>query len=260
MPAVQYQPPPQAPQPPPVQVPPPIQAPPPVAQPVAESPACAIACRSVARLHRACRSAPRSSTAPPRCARKRPCRRRLRAATTRAPGTRRGSSPSVAEPLPTSFVTRQATPAPAAAAGSAYVTAHLAALARAERAKSPPRGPIPERREDTSAWASDFQELIPREQTEMLPRPAASVPAPQRAASERRVVAPGSQGRARAGVAKSLQRCGIGEELAHELIDAAGAHALRSRLGRVLYRRCARHLPSGYRSRRRWPPRARQSS
>jgi flagellar biosynthesis GTPase FlhF len=40
------------------------------------------------------------------------------------------------------------------------------------------------------------------------------------------VVAPGSQARARAGVAKSLQRCGISEELAHELIDAAGAHAL----------------------------------
>jgi flagellar biosynthesis GTPase FlhF len=137
-----------------------------------------------------------------------------------SPATAASSSPTVAEPLPTPFYTRQATPAPAAAAGSAYVTAHLAALARAERAKSQPRGPVPERREGSSAWATDFQELIPREQTELFPRPAARAP------SERRVVAPGSQARARAGVAKSLQRCGIGEELAHELIDAAGAHAL----------------------------------
>ncbi len=139
-----------------------------------------------------------------------------------APAT--SSPPAVAEPLPTPFYTRQAMPAPAAAAGSAYVTAHLAALARAERAKSPPRGSSTERREESSAWATDFQELIPREQTELFPPPAGA--APERAPSERRVVAPGSQARARAGVAKSLQRCGISEELAHELIDAASAHAL----------------------------------
>jgi flagellar biosynthesis GTPase FlhF len=143
------------------------------------------------------------------------------------PAAAPSSAPAVAEPLPTPFYTRQAMPAPAAAAGSAYVTAHLAALARAERAKSPPRGSIPER-EDSSAWATDFQELIPREQAELFPRPAAAAAAraPERAPSERRVVAPGSQARARAGVAKSLQRCGISEELAHELIDAASAHAL----------------------------------
>ncbi|MGD1055911.1 MAG: hypothetical protein ABR992_00710 [Solirubrobacteraceae bacterium] len=141
-----------------------------------------------------------------------------------APAT--SSPPAVAEPLPTPFYTRQAMPAPAAAAGSAYVTAHLAALARAERAKSPPRGSSTERREESSAWATDFQELIPREQTELFPQPAGAAPAPVRAPSERRVVAPGSQARARAGVAKSLQRCGISEELAHELIDAASAHAL----------------------------------
>jgi hypothetical protein len=142
------------------------------------------------------------------------------------PTTTASSPPPMAEPLPTPFYTRQATPAPAAAAGSAYVTAHLAALARAERAKSPPRGSIPERREESSGWATDFQELIPREQTELFARPAGASPARGRAPSERRVVAPGSQARARAGVAKNLQRCGIGEELAHELIDAASAHAL----------------------------------
>jgi hypothetical protein len=222
-----YAPQPRAPQ------PPPVQASPPVAQPVAEShpaspPAAApfaspslpqrptFEYRSAAMGPQtpappAFVPAPPAFVPPPRPA---------------TPAAAAGSSPTVAEPLPSPFYTREAMPAPAAAGGSAYVTAHLAALARAERAKSPPRGPIPERGEDRSAWASDFQELIPREQTEMFPRPAASVPAPQRAVSERRVVAPGSQGRARAGVAKSLQRCGIGEELAHELIDAAGAHAL----------------------------------
>ena len=224
MPAAEYQPAPQ---------PPPVQAPlPPVVQPVAES-----------------QPAPVSHPAPPPVAApvapsmpQRPTFE-YRSAAMRpqppvppafvpppqppSPGTAAASpSPAVAEPPPTPFYTRQATPAPAAAAGSAYVTAHLAALARAERAKSPPRGPIPERREASSAWATDFQELIPREQTELFPRPATSAVEPERRASERRVVAPGSQARARAGVAKSLQRCGIGEELAHELIDAASAHAL----------------------------------
>ena len=220
MPAVQYQPPSQAP---PRQAPqpPPVQAPP-VAQPVAESPPVPppAAAPPVAPSlpprptfeYRSAAMRPQTPVPPAFVQPPRPT----------TPATAESSSPTVAEPLPTPFYTRQATPAPAAAAGSAYVTAHLAALARAERAKSP----IPERHEDTSAWASNFQELIPREQTEMFPRPAASVPAPKRAASERRVVAPGSQVRARAGVAKSLQRCGIGEELAHELIDAAGAHAL----------------------------------
>jgi flagellar biosynthesis GTPase FlhF len=227
MPAVQYQ---QAPQTPPLptQAPPlPVQAPPPVAQPVAESqpppPLPAEAPPVPSSLpqrptfeYRSAAMRPQTPVPPALVQPPRPT----------TPAAAASSSPTVAEPLPSPFYTRQATPAPAAAAGSAYVTAHLAALARAERAKGPPRGPIPERREDTSAWASDFQELIPREQTETFPRPAASVPAQQRAASERRVVAPGSQGRARAGVAKSLQRCGISEELAHELIDAAGAHAL----------------------------------
>jgi flagellar biosynthesis GTPase FlhF len=148
------------------------------------------------------------------------------AAAPAAPATAAGFPPTVTEPLPSPFYTREAVPAPAGAGGSAYVTAHLAALARAERAKSPPRGAGPERREERPTWATDFQELLPREQTELFPRPATAAAGAERAASERRVVAPGSQARARAGVARSLQRCGIGEQLAHELIDAASAHAL----------------------------------
>jgi flagellar biosynthesis GTPase FlhF len=152
---------------------------------------------------------------------------------------------AAAEPALTPFYTRQATPAPAAAAGSAYVTAHLAALARAERAKSPPRESLPERREDSSTWAADFQELIPREQPELFGPPSGSVP--QRPASERRVVAPGSHARARAGVARSLQRCGIGEELTRELIDGASAHALalapRSGLAQAVRTTLAQRIP-----------------
>jgi hypothetical protein len=101
--------------------------------------------------------------------------------------------------------------------GSAYVTAHLAALARADReAPAPPR---------------DFQELIPRG----LPEPFPPAPAaeeypvrPPRAPSERRVVAPGShaRARARASVEKGLRRFGISEELAQDLIDGARAHNL----------------------------------
>jgi hypothetical protein len=128
-------------------------------------------------------------------------------------------------PAPAPFYTREAT-TPSAGAGSAYVTAHLAALARADRSKIPPRGSIPERRDDAVAWSADFQELIPSDVPEIFPSAVERVAAPQRAMSERRVVAPGSTARARAGVAKSLQRCGIGEELASELIDGASAHAL----------------------------------
>ena len=155
--------------------------------------------------------------------------------------------PATAEPA-TPFYTRQATPAPAPGAGSAYVTAHLAALARADRAKLPPRSSISERREDASAWATDFQELIPREQPELFPpAAAAAASAARRSADERRVVAPGSHARARAGVARSLQRCGIGEELARELIDGASAHALalapRSGLAQAVRTTLAQRIP-----------------
>jgi hypothetical protein len=122
--------------------------------------------------------------------------------------------------------------APAGAAGSAYVTAHLAALARADRAKSPPRPSIAERRAALAPRGLDFrqqgidEELGLGDTQESFAPAAERAPAPPWAASERREVAPGSQGRARAGVARSLQRLGIGEELVGELIDSASAHAL----------------------------------
>jgi flagellar biosynthesis GTPase FlhF len=143
--------------------------------------------------------------------------------------------------------------APAADSGSAYVTAHLAALARAGRATSapaprertsalPPRPFPPERAPEPApwevelpaAWSADAREAGVREAASQpfaaaLARPAQAParPAQPRAApEERRVVAPGSHARARAGVTRSLKRCGIGEELAQELIDGAAAHAL----------------------------------
>jgi hypothetical protein len=136
-------------------------------------------------------------------------------------------------PAPSPFFTR----APATSAGgSAYVTAHLAALARAGRSQviQPPL--VPERMRETPV---DFQELIPRE----IPRPYTPTPAfvpeppvspappapvqqaPPRA-FERRTVAPGSHARARAGVEKGLRRFGISEEFAGELIDTAATHVL----------------------------------
>jgi flagellar biosynthesis GTPase FlhF len=121
---------------------------------------------------------------------------------------------------------------PAAGAGSAYVTAHLAALARADRAKIPPRPSISERRGVAAPRGLDFRQqgadeaLSLGEEQEPFAPAAERAPAPPWAASERREVAPGSQGRARAGVTRSLQRLGIGEELTNELIDSASAHAL----------------------------------
>jgi flagellar biosynthesis GTPase FlhF len=116
-------------------------------------------------------------------------------------------------------------------AGGAYVTAHLAALARAR-----PLPPIPERRAPVAPPSVDFHELIPRELShggftetpmgavrEQLESPQAR-PAPR--TFERRTVAPGSQSRARAGVEKSLRRFGVSEELAGQLIDSASAHVL----------------------------------
>jgi flagellar biosynthesis GTPase FlhF len=126
-------------------------------------------------------------------------------------------SPAAAPPPP--FYTRA--PASSPDYGSAYVTAHLAALARAERNQPVvPRAPL--------ASGVDFQEWMPREsapppaRTEYVPVP----PAPVAPAPERRTVAPGSGARARAGVERSLCRLGISEELAAELIDGATAHVL----------------------------------
>jgi flagellar biosynthesis GTPase FlhF len=159
-------------------------------------------------------------------------------------------SPPVA---PTPFYAREAA-APSAGGGSAYVTAHLAALARADRTKLPPRAPAPTRRGEPPTWSTDFSEpgtaqglrsadvpelfpaaparartpvqRAPVERVAVERAPVQRPPAPPWASSERREVAPGSHSRARAGVARSLQRAGIGEELTRELLDGASAHAL----------------------------------
>jgi len=134
-----------------------------------------------------------------------------------------------------------APPEPVFAQGSAYVTAHLAALARAERSVPPPLVPeappssVPgppfvagPARRPLADEPVDFHELIPQQTR----RPAAPIaPPPQadwtaRAPAERRTVQPGSHARARAGVEKGLARYGVGEQLAGELIDMALAHAL----------------------------------
>ena len=118
--------------------------------------------------------------------------------------------------------------------GSAYVTAHLAALARENRARLAERQRplvVEPHREVPPAPAQprvDFHELIP-EPPQLPPEPE-----PQRfedwrsarGAPERRTVGPGSQGRARAGVEKGLRRYGISERMISELIDAATAHVL----------------------------------
>jgi hypothetical protein len=150
-----------------------------------------------------------------------------------APVRPNGSS-SAPGATPHPFFTReQAAPSPRA--GSAYVTAHLAALARANPAKLAPSPPAARRAVEPAPWspsfphAADGREPGPLEAPELFPATAASVggaSTPPWSPGERREVAPGSQGRARAGVARSLRRCGIGEELAEELLDSASAHAL----------------------------------
>jgi flagellar biosynthesis GTPase FlhF len=155
------------------------------------------------------------------------------------------SSPVPSPPVASPFYSREA--AAPAATGSAYVTAHLAALARADRARTPPRASIPQRREDEPGWTPAFEELAASGAGESYP-PARERPAPpRRVASERRVVAPGSHSRARAGVSKTLQRCGISEQLADELIDGASAHALalapRSGLAQAVRATLAQRIP-----------------
>jgi flagellar biosynthesis protein FlhF len=138
------------------------------------------------------------------------------------------AAPAPPAPAPPSPVhAREAAGSPAF--GSAYVTAHLAALARA----GPPPPPEPHRGPPASL---DFEELIPRDLPAPLPplpprrAPVEYVPTPRAAepprAPERRSVAPGSHARARAGVEKSLFRLGVSEALAHELIATASAHTL----------------------------------
>ncbi len=169
----------------------------------------------------------------------------------------RTSSAPVSTPAQAPFFTRE--PAASPAGGSAYVTAHLAALARAERSQISHPPLVPEAPRAPAPPAMDFQELIPRD----IPRPyapspafAAEPPPPPPPAPlreelprtfERRTVAPGSHARARAGVEKSLRRYGIGEELAQELIDAAAAHALpfapRAGLAQAVRTTLAQRIP-----------------
>ncbi len=155
-------------------------------------------------------------------------------------------------PAPSPFAPREPA-APGPGAGSAYVTAHLAALARADRAQVPPRPSISERRSVAPQRALDFphagagDELPSGGAPESFATAAERASAPPWAASERREVAPGSQGRARAGVARSLQRLGIGEELTRELIDSASAHALalapRAGLAQAVRATLAQRIP-----------------
>jgi hypothetical protein len=161
-----------------------------------------------------------------------------------------GSSVPPGSSAPPPFYTRE--PATQSRAGSAYVTAHLAALARADRAKIPPRAPAAPRGEPTPR-SSEFPDpgaqhgLRPAAVPAPFAPSAQPAPTPRWAAGERREVAPGSQGRARAGVARSLRRCGIGEELANELIDGAGAHALalapRAGLAQAVRATLAQRIP-----------------
>jgi flagellar biosynthesis GTPase FlhF len=147
--------------------------------------------------------------------------------------------------------------------GGPYVTAHLAALARAGAPPPaftlPPRA-APERRLRPPEPV-DFQDLLPRELAPLEPsrrafepaRPAfeAASPAFEAAAprprAEQRTVAPGSHARARAGVQRSLRRFGVSEELALELIEAAVAHTLplapRSGLAKAVRLSFAERIP-----------------
>jgi len=161
------------------------------------------------------------------------------------PTPRAGLAPE-APPGPLPFQPRQPSGPPAT--GSAYVTAHLAALARADRSGVVQRESPPERPREPQPPAVDFHELIPLEEPEpFAPSAAEWEPAPRRPAPERRTVAPGSHARARAGVEKSLRRYGISEELAGELMDGAAAHTLplapRSGLAQAVRTTLAQRIP-----------------
>jgi len=184
----------------------------------------------------------------------------------RAPEVARAQEPFLAPPPPTFELPREPapappppSPAPMAPVGGPYVTAHLAALARA--AAPPPAFTLPPRaapeRRPRVPEPVDFQDLLPRELAPLEPsrrafepvRPAfsaARIEAP-RPSAERRTVAPGSHARARAGVQKSLRRFGVSEELALELIEAAIAHTLplapRSGLAKAVRLAFAERIP-----------------
>jgi flagellar biosynthesis protein FlhF len=208
-----------------------------------------------------------------------------------APPPARSFAAPVAQPRPPSAPPPAPPPAPAEPSGSAYVTAHLAALARAGRdagaaprertsalppllvptlrpsalqQPSPPPLRAPAYAPPAASPAPSPTRRAPRPEQQQRPRIAPEqfaqafaqpgAPAPPRGApaqgqptGERRVVAPGSQGRARAGVMRSLKRCGIGDELAEELIDGATAHALalapRAGLAQAVRATLAQRIP-----------------
>ncbi len=175
--------------------------------------------------------------------------------------------PHTPPPPPARFYAGAASGAPDY--GSAEVTAHLAALARADRASASLRAPASERRRAAPPLGMDFEELLPRDlgappPPPPLPREPSSyaearsytpelAPIAPRATSaapsqpERRTVAVGSSARARAGVEKSLRRVGVGEAFARELIEGAMAHTLalapRSGLAQAVRATLAQHIP-----------------
>jgi SRP54-type protein, GTPase domain len=165
-----------------------------------------------------------------------------------------GSPPTPSPPVPSApttpepFYSREPA-APTTAGASAYVTAHLAALARADRTKLPPRTAAPGRPADPLGWAAEIPELAPREQPQSFPSPLTRAPAAKAGErpGERRTVGPGSTTRAQAGVARSLSRCGIGDELARDLIEGASAHALalapRAGLAQAVRTTLAQRIP-----------------
>jgi flagellar biosynthesis GTPase FlhF len=149
---------------------------------------------------------------------------------------------------PAPFFTRE--PAAPSLGASAYVTAHLAALARAERSQAAPHSFIPERQPlSRPSQAVDFQELIPPTgvRPSFIAPPTSATDSPPPRTFERRTVAPGSHARARAGVHKNLCRFGISDQLADELIDGATAHVLpfapRAGLAQAVRTALAQRIP-----------------
>ena len=167
-----------------------------------------------------------------------------------------GPYPSPPNPSPQPYVpsfqsaypsaARPPLPSQPASAAGAYLTPHMAALAR--EGPPPPLRPSPE----PPPVGVDFQELLGRQPSRPTGRSAPPIPrltppaaerdllgesraggARARTPPERRTVVAGSHGLARVGVERSLRRSGISDEFARELIDIAGAHtvALSPRAG-----------------------------
>ena len=130
--------------------------------------------------------------------------------------------------------------APPAQSESAYVTAHLAALAR-RRAPARLRPRADGAKTGAAAARAGVERSDPRARRPISPERCNG--SRHSAPAERRTVAPGSQARARAGVARRLQRYGIGDELAQGA-DRRGdaATCCRWRRGRASPPPCAATL------------------